>query len=318
MNIVVATDNNFVQHCGVMLISLLENNTDSEISVFLLTEGLTNENNEALNNIVVSKGGAYYYIVVDSKSLENCPMPDLTEVSHISLATYYRLLIPNLLPKDVSKVIYLDCDIIIRKSIKEFWEINIDDYAIGAVYQMSTRNDEDTKRLNIPFKQGYFNAGVLLINLDYWRTNSISIQLMNYLQKNHETIVYHDQDALNGVLFNQCKMVSCKWNMLTIYFIKSIFTFNDIQNGILVNDYKEYKNELKINQYDPAVIHFVSKPKPWDSKCVHPFRNEYYIYLEKSKWKNFKEPKPFISFLYRIARKAKKILTFSQNQYISI
>ena len=281
MNIVVSTDDNFVQHCATMLVSLLENNK-SGISIYLLSEGITNSNNIFLQEIVSSRGGFYYYIQVDPMLLNGFPMPDLQELAHISIATYYRLLIPVLLPKSVSKVIYLDCDIIVRKSIQELWVTNIDKYAIAAVQHMTNRTLEDTKRLKYPLKYGYFNAGVLLININYWRTNSISEKFLNYLSDNLNDIKYHDQDALNAVLFNKCLKLSCKWNMLPAFFTKGVLNVNDYENGLIINNYYNYKFELNIEPYDPTIIHFASKIKPWDIKCTHPYRKEYFNYLKKT------------------------------------
>jgi len=315
MNIVVASDDNFVQHCGTMLVSLFENNKKNKITVYLLSEGISDENNEILKEIVSSRGGDYNYILVDSELLVDLPMPDFSELSHISIATYYRLLIPILLPISVSKVIYLDCDIIVRKSIQELWGINIDDYAIGAVYQMTEPMQVDTSRLSIPLSSGYFNAGVLLINVDYWREHNISFELMDFVKSHVDIIRYHDQDALNAVLYNKCLMLPCKWNMLTMFFRKNVLELFDCYNMTLNNKYEDYKNELMNVLSDPPIIHFVSRRKPWEAKCTHPFRNEYYKYLKGTPWNNLSEPSPLISTLYRFIRKFFLILTFRGDTY---
>jgi len=319
MNIVVASDDNFVQHCGTMLVSLLENNKENKIAVYLLSEGLSDENNEMLEDIVLTRGGDYNYILVDSELLVNLPMPDFSELSHISIATYYRLLIPNLLPTAVSKVIYLDCDIIIRKSIQDLWDTNIDNYAVGAIYQMTESTQEDTHRLNIPFSCGYFNAGVLLVNVEYWKEHNISIELMGFIRSHVDTIKYHDQDALNAVLHDKCLMLPCKWNMLTVFFRKNIFKVDDYNNGVIVNSYNDYKNELKDVAFDPSIVHYVSRPKPWEKKCTHPFRSEYYKYLKLTPWGKFTEPSHFISSAYRFIRKVVLILTMKRDRdFISV
>ena len=317
MNIVVATDNNFVQHCAVMLISVLENNKHG-INIYLLSEGITDDNFNRLKEIVISRGGHFYYILIDSELLKSCPLPDLAGLSHISIATYYRLLIPNLLPLSVSKVIYLDCDIIVRKSIQNLWDTNIDIYAIAAVYQMTNRTLQDAQRLGYPISFGYFNAGVLLINIYYWRTHSISLKLMNFINSHLKDIIFHDQDALNAVLYDKCLKLSCKWNMLTIFFKKNIFEIVDINKGKIINKYDEYKTELKAEPYDPSIIHFASKPKPWDTKCTHPFRYEYYRYLKKTPWKKFTAPSPLISYLYRVIRKTLLMLTLKGETYFNV
>lgn len=309
MNIVIATDNNFVQHCVSTLNSLLINNKIG-MHIYLLSEGLTEENLVIIENVIKDRRSFLHYVLVDKKLVTNLPMPQMDCLSHISIATYYRLLIPILLPKSVTKVIYLDCDVIIRKSISELWETNIENNAIGAVYQMVSWTIDDVKRLKYPLEYGYFNAGVLLINVEYWRENLITDKLLNYIKLNYNEIIYHDQDALNAVLYDKCIKLPCKWNLLSIFFKKDIINITDINDGQIINDYADYKKELVSEPYDPTIIHFVSKPKPWNAKCTHPFRKEYYKYLRNTPWENFKEPKPIMSFLYRISRRIKYFILF--------
>lgn len=279
MNIICSTDDNFVQHCSVMLTSVLINN--NEVVVWLLTEGLTEINQAIIKEEVVSKGGIFKYIKVDSEIISKLPMPKHDSLSHISPATYYRLLVSEILPYSIDKAIYLDCDIIVRGSLTELWNTEISNYAVGAVHQM-WQEVEDANRLGYPVEFGYFNAGVLLINLKYWREYAISAKLVNYLTSNYDTILMHDQDALNAVLYNKSFTLPCKWNMLHFFFFPDSRTIRGVFNGDLVNNYSEYKNQLKYNRKNPTVIHFVSKPKPWQVGCVHPFVKEYYNYAKKT------------------------------------
>jgi lipopolysaccharide biosynthesis glycosyltransferase len=290
LNIVCATDNNFVQHCAVTIVSVLKNNPNG-VNIYLLTDGLSVDNENILNQLVKSNGGILHIILVNPTTLINCPMPTEQDLSHISIATYYRLLISKLLPESVKKAIYLDCDIIVRSSLSDLWNTSIDDFAIGAIYQITNWNISTIKRLGYPVSFGYFNAGVLLVNLKFWRENNISEKLFEYLNKNMNVIYYHDQDALNGLLYDKCLKLPVKWNMLTNFFKKNILTLNDMNKGKIVNDHFDYKNQILLEIYDPIVIHFVYKPKPWDAGCTHPFKNEYYNYIQYTPWHNFKTPK---------------------------
>lgn len=101
----------------------------------------------------------------------------------------------------MEKLIYLDCDIIVRHSIAKLYDIDIEDYLLGAVYHNDklSVNNGAFKRLHIPVEQGYFNAGVLLINLKKWREEHIYEKSIEFLRNNSESIVNHDQDVLNVV-----------------------------------------------------------------------------------------------------------------------
>lgn len=288
MDIICSTDDNFVQHCSIMLASVLINNEN--ISVWALSEGLTEANQSILKKEVESKGGVYNYVEVDSEIISRLPMPQNDLLSHISSATYYRLLVSEILPINVEKAIYLDCDIVVSGSLEGLWCASIDDYAVGAVHQM-WNEIEDAERLNYPVKYGYFNAGVLLINLKYWRNNAISSKLVSYLTTNYDTILMHDQDALNAVLYDKSFTLPCKWNMLHYFFYPDSKTIKGVFNGKLINDYSEYKKQLIKDRKKPTVIHYVSKPKPWQDRCMHPFIKEYFKYAKKTVFFNaLKEP----------------------------
>jgi len=305
MNIVCSTDDNFVQHCSIMLCSVLFNNTD--VSVFLLTEGLKAYNYKKLKEEVESKNGKFYYILVDSSLISDFPMPIGKNISHITQATYYRLLIPDILPKEIKKVIYLDCDIIVRKSLDELWKYDISDYAIGAVHQI-TNESEDAKRLNYAQEYGYFNAGVLLINLEYWRKKNISNLLFNHIVENFKLILFHDQDALNAVLYNCCFALPCKWNMLGFFFEKEVFSA--IKNNEKLFNNTSYDKDVLINELkDPTVVHFVFKPKPWEKVCLHPYRMDYFKYAKISLYYNkISKPSKLLNYVYFIYFHIKKYL----------
>ncbi len=290
MNIVCASDDRFVQHCAVTLVSVLKNNP-GEVTIYLLTEGLSDFNAFLLTQLVRNNGGVLNILLVDPALLKNCPMPDEPKLAHISIATYYRLLIPLLLPGDVNKAIYLDCDIVVRKSLAELWNTPIDDLALGAVYQIEESTVSAVKRLGFPLSYGYFNAGVLLVNLKYWRDHDVIARVFDYLNLNKDKILLHDQDTLNALLHDKCLKLPVKWNMMIDLFEKRMLKICDIDNGKIVNDYSIEKSQFLSEMNDPTVLHFVSKPKPWDAGCKHPFKNEYYFYLQFTPWFEYLAPK---------------------------
>jgi lipopolysaccharide biosynthesis glycosyltransferase len=288
MNIVLSTDNNFVQHCAVTMASILLNNRD--VNFFILTADLTNDNRKILNDLAHKYNGAIDFLIVDSSILQKLPMPDGSFLNHVSIATYFRLFVASLLPECINKVIYLDCDIIVRNSLKELLDTDIDKYALAAVYQDDPNliNGDEYERLNIPSKYGYFNAGVLLINLRYWREYEVESKLLNYIYSNYSNIRFHDQDTLNGVLFAQTLCLSCKWNVLSYFLKNEIFHFT-------LSRCIEYKDELISGVGEnPTVVHFVSRPKPWTWECVHPFKKDYYYYLQYTPFASWR-PKVVLS-----------------------
>lgn len=273
ISIVLASDDNFVQHCMVTMSSVLKNNTD--VHFYLFTEGLKERNSSSLNSFVKSKGGQLTICTINSSVIKDFPMPK-SGGEHISVATYYRLFVERFLPSEIQRVIYMDCDMVVRGSLSDLWETDLTGKAMGAVYQAcSAEAEKDLGRLNIPIDEGYFNAGLLLINLDYWRSHDVTNRLFAFIRMHSNLIKQHDQDVLNAVLYKEVKAISYTWNFLPLFINKFSRQF-------------PIKADYSITIEYPIVIHYVSVPKPWEYGCSNPYKNEYYKYLKMTPYYEFK------------------------------
>lgn len=282
MNIVCAADSNYVQHCSVMLVSFFENNPGCDHTVYLLTEGLDADDLGFIQNLVHSYHGRFFYYLIDSKLLETCP---IKVTDHLSIATYNRLFMAMLLPDHVDKVLYLDCDIIINQAIDELWETSLGNgYVVAAFEEMGCCLDDVYERLGFDAKYGYFNAGVLLVDLAYWRTHNMTQSFLEYIEHNFDKLKSHDQDVLNVFFHDKAVHIPLTWNVEFIfYFYSRIKSFN-------------FNKELRYVLRHPKILHFTWKPKPWEPSCKHPFRINYYRYLRKIK----RNPLPFGATLQAI------------------
>ena len=106
--------------------------------------------------------------------------------SHFSNAALYRLFMTQYLPKRIDRILYLDGDLIVNLDISEIFKENS-----NSVFSARIENAEI----------GYFNSGVFLTSLNYWRSNEIGKRCADYLTQNPES-QYKDQDALNHVFLN--------------------------------------------------------------------------------------------------------------------
>ena len=281
MNIVCATDDNFVQHCTIMMVSVLSNNPNT--AFYVLTDGLTEENERILHEECERMGGTLHVCLVDDKQINALPLSKTEGLNHISKATYYRLMISDLLP-EVDKVIYLDCDIVVNGSLAELWETDISDYAIAAVLQIGY--GYEAERLGYPMSFGYFNAGVNLLNLEYFREHGIKEALFKYAEDNADKLLYNDQDILNAVLHDKCYHLLPMWNMTALAYDPNLNHRGDMKDGKVVNAFVKEKENIRQYRNHPIVLHYVSKPKPWQKGCYHPLSQLYYDYARKTKYFN--------------------------------
>ncbi|MFR9164818.1 MAG: glycosyltransferase family 8 protein [Dysgonomonas sp.] len=281
MNIVCCIDNKYIKHCIVTIVSLIENNRDENIDIYIVSQGLTKENEDLLRDVVVNSYKNNINFCTYNEELLEGSFSISDETKHISISTYLRFFLPQILPQSLSKVLYIDCDIIVRKSIRDLWNTDISNYAVGCIEDVLSEDSENHDRLGYPEKFSYFNAGVLLINLDYWRKNDIQNKLVEYVLQNPQKLRFNDQDALNAVLFDQKLFVAPKWNMMDAFFF------------VIRKAKKIDWNEIDAEMYDPAIVHYNGPRKPWSEKCLHPYRKEYFKYLDMTKWKG---DRPKISF----------------------
>ena len=303
VNIVLNTDLQYVVHCCTMLSSLFENNINIKFNIHVISGGLTASFINDIRNLVEEKYSQKLYLyIIDSEALNYFPK---YKNSHISQAANYRLFVDKILPSDIDKVLYLDCDLIVNNSLEPLWSIDISDCPIAAVEDMWSGKDDNYIRLGYDKKYGYFNSGVLLINLKWWRENNICNNFIEYL-KCHDNLKFVDQDILNGMFYNNRKLLSFKWN---------------VQDGLLRRKPKVRESSIPTLQNEiksPAIIHYTGSRKPWDYDCINPYKESYFKYLDMTKWKH---TRPYMPLKFKFKLMVDKVLYFlylKPRKYIKI
>ena len=266
IDIVLSSDDKYVQHCTVLIASILLNNKSKYTYRFhILDGGISNKNKFYIEKLRKIQYFEIFYYEMDTYDFSFLPL----NRENISVATYYRLEIINILPKDIEKVIYLDCDIVVDGDLAELWETDVSEVYSGVVEDESSI--KNSKKLGL---QNYFNAGVLLLNLKKLRENNFQDKWINYYENNQNIINLQDQDILNGVFNNNVKWLSLKWNANSTIFAKAKY------KHFYTNEDEFYTKQNRI------IIHFTEKYKPWNHKSYHPLRKIYFKYLLKTPFKS--------------------------------
>lgn len=284
INIVCATDDNYAPYCGVMLTSVFENNKERDVHAFILVDKpLSEDSLRKMAQLARKYGQTIEYCQVDNSIFKKYPLRGFgAERGQWSMVTYYRLFAEDLLPKDVKHVLYLDCDIIVDRSLYELFDMDWSCFAAGVVTDMSYNNKEFYERLQYDEIKGYFNAGVVLINLEYWREHSIGLQCMEYLQNHYDRIWNNDQDVLNVVLKDIKKTLPVSYNF-QVQFLQTYF-------------YPTYSEQMKKDirtTYHPIIIHYAAELKPWMAYYYsYPFYATWQKYKKLSPWKDLADQLP--------------------------
>lgn len=279
MNILYSSDDNYAQHMGVSIYSLLSHNQEIEdISIYVVDNEISMANREKLQIMAQQFANAHLEFVpfAQWKSKLNLNME-----WEISLSSYARLFVDGMLPNTVSKVLYVDCDMIICDSLQELWNTNMKDNIVAAVQDAVSM---DTKKaVGLKAGEKYFNAGLLLIDLAKWRELKIEDHCLDFIKQHSGKVIHHDQGVLNGIFHGQVCVLPVRYNLMTIHFLLD-------REKVLKyarEDAKFYsEEELLQAKNNPAILHFTPSftCRPWVRGCKHPLKQLYWDVLGNTPW----------------------------------
>lgn len=268
VDLVFASDDRYIRFTAVTLASILKNYRGAApIRVFvLIDELLTTEKRAKIEALKSIHPFTLHEIAVDASLFANIKTSE-----GISIATYYRLLMHKLLPADARKVLYLDSDLIIRKSIHELLSIPFDGALFAGVED--TISKTYNTRFGLAEDARHPNAGVLLVNVDLMRAIGFSELVERYLESNRYRLVLGDQQILTEIFSPSIKYIPVKWNVHG-----SMFKAGWVKDVAGVQNFMD-KKEAATAIADPGIIHYTLKRKPWIS-LEHPKSEEWFSYLK--------------------------------------
>jgi len=264
---------------GISVISLFENNKHiQDLTVYLLGENISDENKLILKNLAVKYRRKIFVIDVPEFDI-----PEKLVSARWPLSAFTRLFSGQLLPDNVERILYLDCDTIIKSDISQLNHIDINTYIFYGVKDCIAKLYKQNIGLNT--NDPYINAGVLLINLNQLRKIDMQEAINKYMKKYDGFINYADQDILNGIFKGKIGILAPCYDVMTI---SAAYTYEEMQ--LLRNPVCFYgKEELAEAVKNPVIIHYTTNMRiirPWYSNTNHPLASEFKKYLQMSPWKN--------------------------------
>lgn len=251
MNVATALNSKYMRYTYVMLTSLFLNQPDAEIHVYLLHSDLSERDQETLRELAKSYGHTIHYLHINRESFP----ARLPTTRDWPLEAYYRLLLPEMLPAAVDRILYLDVDMIINQPIRELYEADFAGACFCACHDMSVtfpfpdiRNEVFKEQIAAGFT--YFNSGLLLFNLDALRKRYSFQSYMELARTLNYQILAPDQDLLNYMHWKEVRFLDeYRYNLF------SKIAYN---HGI---HYEQVKAET-------TIVHFAGM-KPWEGQYVH-------------------------------------------------
>ena len=264
MNIALITDENYITPTVTAIASVLHSNPDEHIHFYVITKSLSNRNIAELESFIAPhKHHTEHEIIKLSDELFS-DFP-IRKGDHVSVAAYYRIFLPKILPESIHKLLYIDGDVLCVDNLKSFYETDLEDFSCAVCHDEQDANAKHFIRLKYSKENGYFNSGVMLINLDWWRKNNVMQKCLDYIATEPDACLWHDQDALNHVLNGTVLWTDFRYNFTQGFY------FNKKEMCIDSKYYKEIDSARKT----PCIIHFSSAYKPWHIECNHPLKKQY-------------------------------------------
>jgi lipopolysaccharide biosynthesis glycosyltransferase len=254
MDIAISFDRNYLNPFYALITSIFENNKDVNFHFHcIVRDDVTFEERNEIELYIKKNNGLFFTYEVDENLIAKFVISGTW-----TTAVYYKIFFPLLVPKRVSRLLYLDTDMLVIGDLKPLFELDLGGFALGAVYDNYVMIQPE---INIIEEGKYFNSGMLLFNVPKWKDLKLSEKAINFLSEYPSKIKFVDQCALNAVSKDLWLRLPEKYNLLYSY----------IPQNISQNELIEY---IK----DKVVVHFTLH-RPWHLLCKNRLRSIYIKYM---------------------------------------
>jgi lipopolysaccharide biosynthesis glycosyltransferase len=263
-SIILAADQNYVPHLATAIRSLLENNADLAFNLHVINSDIGDAAWQGLERSITG----FDALLIDTR-VEPARVGDLVTRHHISHASYHRLLAPELVP--AATALYLDCDLVVNAPLGELLTRPRDGRAVAAVPDPGF---DPHPALGLGAEAGYFNSGVLWLDLDVWRAADIGPRALAFAREHPDAVPYLDQCALNATLAGDWSRIDPALNVQT--------GFWQIDADTARRTYGEGAIAAAIAA--PRIVHFTGNVKPWQLNSRHPLKSLYWRYRRQTQF----------------------------------
>lgn len=290
MNIMIVTNSRYMKTTIVMLYSLFLNEP-GELCVYLPYEDIRTDELERLSHFVTSFPGKKLvplYVGTQFKEM-------VASRNGIMVETYYRIIGWGMLPETVDRILYLDVDIVVQKSLRDLYDLDLGDRLFAVCEDIFGRingfHEGNKRRLGIPEHLSYFNAGVMLVNVKALREGGEVDRILAQVYRDYERYEYNDQDVLNEMYMD--RLIYVGWDRFNCPPAWYYLDQEAAQAGRLefasydeIRAYREtpevfqekYTNLTPQIAKEAAIIHHLADTKPWND---HRKEGSVYEYFDQ-------------------------------------
>lgn len=274
-----ASDNEYAPHTGASILSVLDQNSKlfDGIVVHILGYELDNDNKEKLMGLGKGYKDAeirFYDVSAIDKLVQ------LHRTSSFPPVAFAKVLLPELLDESIDKVLYLDSDTIVRRTLRKLVDFDLKGYHVGAVLDLGRK--EHKIRSGYKESEHYFSTGVLLMNLKKWREDGTADKIIAKANQTTERLPFPDQDIINNCLQETALILPPRYNAM-----HATVGVRYENLKLLTAEWENYYAEALVREAntDPVIVHFSGPMNhPWAKNCLNPFADLYEKYQAMSPW----------------------------------
>jgi len=273
VTIVCGADDRFAMPLAMVLRSAAMN-CSRPLHAHVLNNDLTENSKRKIEK--ACERATIHWVNVDPSFMSDTPVG----LPHLSKATYLRLAVGKLLPADLARMIYLDCDVLVVGDLAALWDTDLHGNIIGAVRDFMTPAIGQSNALgycvqahNLNPSAPLFNAGVMLLDLAAYRAGGIEAECIRFLDRWRNEIRSADQDAFNAVLADRWLHLPFRWNV-------QVSAWKGFRQGSALS----MEEQADARTTEPAVLHFSGAMKPWNSGLRWPECQRYVQEVRDSGW----------------------------------
>lgn len=284
IQVALAFDEPYAVHGSTTILSIIENASNRDvIHLHVLDTGLTQETRHWITQQFAPRLASLTFHRIDSDFLATFP------VNFHPASAYARFALPELLP-EVSKILYVDSDLIVLESLSKLFNADLDGKPLAAVPDVVSHFRGSAvpylESLGLPEYAVYFNSGVMILDLEQWRRDEIVESLRGWISMNESLMQKSDQSALNALLWEDCKLLPLRWNLQVAFVDPVRFGWGCT---------REQADAVS----QPAIVHYITNRKPWRREFRVPFAHYYWHYRDLLGWKVPAEDFPTRKRLHR-------------------
>ena len=282
LNVLYQFDDKYAPYAGISMYSLFENNQNIEsLNVYCAAMDVSDENFQLLIENAEKYNRKIVFLDTE-KAIEQIKAFNVKEWNG-SLATWMKIFVIEDLIGKIDSLLYIDCDTLVLGNLVELCNFDFGNKAMAAV--VDAIGFEHLRRLEITENKYYFNAGIMFFNLKYFQEHgNFYEKMLEHLRKNIYRYPVNDQDLLNDYFKQNIKKMNLEYNFQGIHYI-----YNDGAYLKVYGKYDYYTKEEIAHAHDEVkILHFLRAlgNYPWEKDNIHPLRNLFEEWKEKSLWKD--------------------------------